>query len=835
MISSIKFFLRLIEREKLYSVISIVGLAIGLSVSLLMALFVIDELSVDRWVPEGERVYLVQSTWSVPNRDVMEAAGTPGPLSGLLVEEFGDQIDAISRIYATRMTVKHEDRQFRERIIMAEPGFFQIFQFPELQGSAEKSLDNNTSIAVTPEMAQKYFANADPLGKILTLNDGTNTVDYQVVAVVDPLKGKTHFSFDMIALLDPSRFTTRDYVLERWSSFNIATYVKLKSTVAASFIERRLPDLVDSSASFRQPIPPGSVSSDFLKFSLIPLHDIYLFTGHLVAKIDPGGNISFVVSFALISALVLALAIINFTNLTLARSMRRTNEVALRKVFGAARSDLVKQFLIEAITTTLIALVLAFLAVELALPYFNSFVGKDLSLTALSSPVAILGTGILALLVGCAGGAYPAFAITTKSTAIVLREKSGANSPRSHFQGLLVLLQFAAAIGLFTATVVTSEQTKFAQGVNLGFEKENRLTIAALFRGNVQPLARELRDRIAQLPGVEDVAVATDSIPQGSVNNLAFEVPGDAGGDGRSLEVMGVEPQFFKTLGIPFIEGEETIRRAIKTRDVLAPRDAQQSSATNPGYVRQVVLNEDAVSYLGFTSAKEAIGKSVFTPGNRDGAQVRVRTDIVAVIPNLRSRSARQANQPMAFFVDGDGFYADAMTVKVDPNRRNETLREIERIWRDVAPGIPIIRYWMPDSIDRIYTDELRREQILSYLSAMALVISGLGLFGLAAISTEKRTREIGIRKVLGASVGNIVALLVYQFSRPVLLANLIAVPVVWMAMQDWLDGFAHRIQLTPWPFMIAGSGALVVALLTVSYHAVRSARTHPATILRYE
>lgn len=815
--------LRNLGKHRLYSFINIGGLAVGLAACLLILLFVTDELSYERWLPRAERIAILEVEIRVPGRDTMEFAGTPGPLAPALEKTFSSEIEQVTRVYHTNEPVKLGERQFLTEVSYVDANYFKVLDLKVAEGDRGKVLADTSSIALTRKQAKIYFGDEPALGKVLTLG---GKYDYNVVAILEDLPENTHLEVNAIALFDVPRYKERPWIAEQWTSANVYTYASFRSEEARQRVAAGMKQFIDRNVLLNVPgwekLPP----SDFILFHLMPVRDI-----HLHAKKDgyprPPGDINAVIAFSAIALLILVIACINFVNLATARAMQRAREVSMRKVLGATRAQLILQHLGEAVVTALISLLLAFAVVELVLPAFNGFVHKSLALRYGDPRLLVTALGLV-LVVGAVGGLYPAFYLSRFRPARVLKANQSSASASSAMRTALVVFQFAVSIALIICTATVYTQTIYARTVDLGFSRENRASLAGLQRLPAKELRATLKQQVMKLPGVRAASLSSDKPPLTDSNNDLLYPNADQTGTQMLVEKMMVDVDFFDVFGVKPLAGR------LFSEDhpgdyMVEPKDDAAGSLS-------VVVNETFVRKMGLTRPDEVIGKVLWQIADEKRRQARVT--VVGVVPDMYLRSLRDPIQASYYVLSRD--YLSELTFVVEPGRTAETMREVEQIWTRLAGGVPIHSAFVEDELRAQYDADEQRGQMFAAFAGFAVLIACLGLFGLASFSAERRTKEIGMRKVLGASVLDIVRLLVWQFSRPVLLANLIAWPVAFVLMQRWLGGFRYAISLTsPLVFLGIFGGAGLVALLiawaTTGGHAYRVARGRPGRALRYE
>jgi putative ABC transport system permease protein len=811
---------RSLLKNKLYSFINIGGLAIGLAACILILLFVRDEVSYDTWIPNVERIYKLEVTFFVPGREPIASGQTPGPAGEALATYF-DELEETTRIYRTGGTFTYGENQFNERVYFVDANFFSVFDLPMVAGDRKLAMTSNTGLLINEELATKYFGDADPLGQTVTFN---NETDYEVVGVFKDIPENTHFDTGIIALFDELRYTDRRWVSQEWTSSNMSIYALLREGMSIDAVSDRLPQWVADKAILR--LPPGMdiEASDLLHFDFLAVKDIHLYA-EKPDQLKPAGDIMAVYTFSAVAILILVIASINFMNLATARAMKRAREVSIRKVLGASRKQLISQFLGEAVMTTLFALIFAVGAVELILPFYNEYLNKELSLGLLVDPIQSLGFLALAVSVGIFGGTYPAIFLSSFRPARILRANKSSATGSPMLRHILVVIQFSISIALIISTAVVYGQTIYAQTLDAGYSREQKITLHGLFVDGGNENIEALKAEFMTLPGVISTAMASDSIPQNSESNTGVEIPGVNDGQPLIVEEINVGPTWFQTYDIAPIAGRvfsEDYRADFRN----VPEDEEEQATGN------IIVNETFLRKAGYASPEDAIGQVVKSWVDQDGR--KMDSIIVGVIGDLHLRSVHFPITPMVWYLKEDKNLW-VMTLQLDTTDLATTLASIDRVWTNMFPEIPVSRSFVQDNIEALYVAEEQRGQMFAAFAIFAVLVASLGLYGLASFAAEQRTKEIGIRKVMGASMGEIVQMLVWQFSKPVIWANLIAWPVAWYLMRDWLNQFEYRIELNILLFVGAGAIALFVAWLTVAHRAFRVARANPIKALRYE
>ena len=825
----LKVGLRALARNKTYAFINVFGLALGLAACLLLFVYVRYETRYDMWVPDGERVYQVQTISLDPDE-------SESPLDqyahGILAESWArefPQIEAITRLDEVNPVLLREggEPSFAP-MHLAEANFFRIVALPFLRGDRETALDSLDALVLSRTEAINRFGSLDIVGRTVTAVRRGEQYNLRVTGVFEDIPRNSHMDFRAIGRLGE---TDREEC--GWGCINSFVYLKLRPGADPSEIERQLP------AWEQRAIPPVDVGGqqrregDRFDWRIVNVGDVHL-SGAAGPLDRPGNDRRTILTFAIVAALILGMATVNFVNLATARASQRAREVALRKVLGATRGQLIAQFLMESALVTGLAVLVALVTVEIALPWLAAFLDSDLQAHWLGRGGLAMPVIALWSVVAVAGGIYPAFYLSRYRPAEVLKANKSSAEPlgTGRLRMALVVLQFAVSIGLIVCTIVVWAQTRYAQSADLGFRREGLIQVAYVNRAAIIPQTETLMRQVARIDGVEAVAGTNLSVGMESVLTTNVQMPGRA-----EPEVVGfysVSPEFFETLGLRLVAGR-TLSRQFANDDASVPLDPEDvAEAAQRAMIERganVVVNETAARRFGYRDPQSALGRQIRLP--MFGADMGLMpVTIVGIVGDSRFRSVRDPVEPHIYF---DRRIYNNLAVRYSAADPERVRREIGAIWRRLAPDVPYEADYADQQLARIYAADEARGQAFAGFALLAVAIACLGLFGLAAFTAERRTKEIGIRKVFGARTMDIVRLLAWQFAKPVMLANLIAWPVAWWAMRDWLSGFDARIALGPLPFLIAGALALAIAIGTITGHALKVSRTNPIHALRYE
>jgi len=813
-------------KNKTYAFINIFGLAVGLAACLLILLYVRYETSYDEWLPDSDRVFQVQATWHEPGQPVTRNQHSPFPVRDTIAAGFPD-IEAVSVALPGRMQTIREGQPVYVDELYVDPAFFAIFQLEFVRGSAKTALPNVNSLVLTEREALLQFGTLDVLGRTVTERTGEGTYDYKVTGVIRDLPANSHLQLATIARWDPASWDSVPAAYKSWGSMNQLHYVKLRPGADVERINAALP------AWEKRVIPPEvmegrtSTRADIMDLKLVNVADVHLGDAQLGA-LTPGNDRRTVFTFAIVAALILVMACINFINLSTARSGQRAREVALRKVLGASRRQLVTQFLGESLLLVGVAMVIALALVELAAPRLGAFLGADLRFGYFGGDGFLVPVVLLAALVGALGGLYPALYLSRFQPAAVLK----ANASSAQAQGspalrnALVVAQFAISIGLIVCTAVIYSQTRFVETIDPGFKREGLIQMegAGYLASSYDAFKREA----LRVPGVASVGLTNLGVAATSKTIIAARAPEQSAP--VDIGFYRIDPDFFPAMGMRLLAGRLLDDRHSKDQVVRSATGATELAPEMLSRGLNVVVNRRAAMQLGYREPAMAIGKTVKV--GMDGEEF-VPSTIVGVVEDTRIRTARDEIEPLIFGYDRTR--TSHVLFRYSNAVPSQVMDGLRRVWLRFQPDFPFQGEFAEDLIAELYERDRARGAMFLGFSLLAIVIACLGLFGLAAFTTERRTKEIGIRKVLGARIRDIVRLLTWQFSKPVVIANLIAWPLAWWAMRDWLNGFDVRIALTPGPFVLAGLLALGIAVGTVAGHALRVARLNPIHALRYE
>jgi putative ABC transport system permease protein len=823
---------RSLMKNGTYAFINIFGLALGLAACLLLLLYVRHETSYDAWLPEAERVYQVQAINTDPETGrVTTNQGSHGAVAAPLKKDF-PQVEYAARADETKMVLARGAEPVFADVWMTEPDFFRILQLKFLAGDPMSALNGADNLVLSRSEAIRLFGTTEVLGRSITNIRRGKKIEKRITGVFEDPPRNSHLNVKNVG-----RISEEDAAGCSWGCINGTVYVKLRPGTSVDTIHAGLP------AWEKRNIPPQDVGGqkvsegDTFDWRLVNVRDVHLSGAEPLTPEKPTNDSATIVTFTVIALLILGIASANFVNLATARAGQRAREVALRKVLGANRRQLIVQFLGESLLLTAIAMLIALALAELVMPWLSAFLNADLKLAYVGAEGVLAAVLVLWLLVGLAGGLYPAFYLSRFQPGAVLKaNRSTAETPGSgRIRSTLVVAQFAVSIGLIACTIVIYAQTQFVRTTDAGYQREGLFTVSNMDRAAVVPVADTLIREVQRVPGVRAAAGGAIFPASGTTLNSGVLVPGRT--KPVTIGWYSVSPEFLETLGTKLLAGRTLSARfandSIRISDVVmegeeALRQRQSQWAARGG---NIVVNRTAAKQMGFGEPAQALGKTVRVNTFEDSIGLLPAT-IVGVVEDSRFRSMREPPEPMMFYDDGLRL---RLVVRFDTDDPERVRQAVGQVWRRLAPDVPYEADYAEAELAELYKTDRARGISFAGFSLLAVVIAALGLFGLAAFTADRRTKEIGIRKVFGATVADIVKLLAWQFSKPVIIANLIAWPVAWWIMRDWLNQFDARIALTPGPFVVAGLLALAIAIGTVSSHAIRVARTNPIHALRYE
>lgn len=795
MINNLRFAYRNLVRTKAFSAINILGLLISLTAFILMSLYIENELNYDRFNSKADNIYRVVDDKQT-NALMQHGAGSAGPMAPALLNDF-PQIKQAARIIDAESLVKYKDKLFEERkLYFADAAIFRIFDLPMVSGEAKTALTAPMSVILTQTTATRYFGKGNAVGETL-LFDGKNM---KVTGVIKDVPANSHLSFDILISMSTAQTkgSGYDWLFTNWYSNNFYTYILLPEGYAPDKLVGQFDSFADRNKA--------NTAETKHHYNLEKLTDIYL---HSDRENQAGktGSLKSLYVFSAIAVFILLIACINFINLSTARAAERAKEVAIKKVNGVSRGQLVAQFFIESFLMAGIALVLGVFAAFLMLPAFNIFAGKQINFDPLT-PIHIACLSIILLVVGVLSGTYPAFVLSGFNPVEALKGNIQSSFWSIAIRKWLVIFQFAVSIILIISSIVVYNQLQFMQKHDLGFNPSQTLVLNFEGDNSVQRRSQLIRDELLRIKGVKNVT-ASSSVP-GNMNpgGWSMEFAKRTGDTVHAeLPIYLTDFNFLSQYHISIVAGR-----------ALSAQFAQDT-------VESMILNESAVRKLGFKNAEEALGIKVGMYPND--------AKIVGIYKDFHFQSLQKPIEPLAIRYMPDKFRA--FSVEITSANIRQTVNEITKLWHKMVPQRPLEYSFLNDSFNRQYESEVKFGQVFGIFTTLAISIACFGLFGLSLFSVKQRRKEIGIRKVIGATVAQITTLLSMDFIKLILTATVIASPIALYLMGKWIQSFAYRIEISWWIFVTGGLIATVVAISTVGYQAIKAATANPVKSLRTE
>ncbi len=786
-----KTALRNIRKEKIYSVINILGLTIGVTCCIFLLLYILDELSYDKFHVNKDRIYRIATHFQESDNEFTWASAQV-PLAPELASKFTEVQHAVRLINVGRELFENQDKDIRfyeEDFYYADSAVFDVFTFPLTEGNPTTALVAPNTMVLTQSMANKYFGDESPIGK--TLKNGDKL--YKITGVMQDVPHNSHIDFD--ALL--SRTSLPEDFQDNWGGWGVATYLLLPENYNYHDFDARL-----EAVNTERVKPIFDQFGVKINYFLQPIQDIHLHS-KLGSESEGGGDISYIYIFAAVAVFMLIIASINYMNLATARATKRAKEVGIRKTAGSSKGQLIGQFLTESVVITLIAVLVSVFFIVLLLPLFNTLSGKEISYAFIFQPGILLGLVAIVLFVGVAGGSYPAFYLAGFNPAQVLKGKVASTGGNSLLRKALVVLQFAISITMVISTWIVYDQLQFLRNKDLGFSKEHVLSIE-LPEDDIREKVAVLRNRLLENPKVQMVGTANTKPGNGISKNL-MNVESDEGMVEKGVDMYQADYDYIPTMGMALTQG----------------RNFSREYATDTA---AVIVNEAMVKRMGW---QDPIGK-VFSNTDPESPQYRV----VGVIKDYHQLSLYNLIEPLAIFFGKNNYY---LHIKIAGQDIPATLSYIENIWNEVNPNKPFSYNFMDQDFNSQYKADEKRGQIFTLFSVLTIFIACLGLLGLAAYTTEQRTKEIGIRKVIGANVGSIVMMIYKDFFLLIGISILIAFPLAYYFMYNWLQSFAYQTDIKIITFITAALLTLAITMLAVGFHTIRAAIANPVDSLRSE
>jgi putative ABC transport system permease protein len=797
----IKVAYRNIIKQKAYSVINILGLALGLAACILVGLYIWQDMHYDDFHENGDHIYRIYTSTKTPQGGY-KLAQTPALVAPTITNNY-PEIQSISRVYfPDKDLIISEDKKFyEEELIFADDSFFDIFSYSFRQGSPQTALIEKNSIVITNSIAEKYFGSSDPIGKSLNFN---NSIELKITGVIEEAPANSHFTFNMVATYSTLVDMPAGIYLDQWgATFGSYTYVMINPETNPVEFGKKISPFLNKEMK--------EVDGVFNNFILQQVNSIHLYS-NLQDEINPNSSITYLAILGVIALFILILACINFINLTTARAVKRAREIGVRKVFGAVKQQLIKQFIGESILITLISLACALGIVELFIPFFNRLIGTELTYSFFSN-ISIMTMVILAaIIIGILSGLYPAFVLTHFQPVQVMKGiMHSSKSGSSFLRKFLVFLQYSISLILIIFTIFINQQIRFMRNFDMGFDKEEVIVLKTPVRMSYN--SETIKAELNAIPGVIKTSTSR-GVPvmgRGFGTNLIPDLAHEDEEFGISITV--IDHEYLDFYGIK----------------LLAGRDLSELGEVD--FNTKTLVNETTVKMLGFASPGEALGNS-YTIGLSDGVK-RFAPEIVGVVQDFHFNSLHEEVSPLLFM--HWPFLFQEISIKISSNNVPATINEIKAVWEKFYPVYPFDFSFLDDKIDSIYKAEERSYKVISTFSILAIFIACLGLLGLTFYATEQRRKEIGIRKVLGASISNIITMFSVEFLKIVTIANLIAWPISYFIVGKWLSTFSYKVQVNFTVFFAAGILTLLISFLTISYTVIRSAKANPIDSLSYE
>ncbi len=808
----LKTAIRNLIRNKVFSIINIIGLAIGLAASLIIAMWVFDELSYDKFHQHSDNIYRVE-------RDIVfQGQAFVVPVTGAvygstILKDYPEVIDMV-RVDPASLSIEDKNKtRYNEEVIYVDTGFFNVFTFPLAKGDPQTALKEPRSLILSQPTAQKFFGDEDPVNQVLRVDWDGDMVSYKVTGVFEKLPKNKHFQFDIVSSFSTLEEEYGEERLNTWLSNYLYTYVLLKEGTDKNVLETKFDQIVKDKIipDYKSFFNNEDEMDGSFKILLRPITDIHLEAG-LMWDIEVQGDVVTVYIFSVIALLILLIACFNFMSLSTALAGTRSLEVGIRKTVGSTKNQLIWQFIGESVITAFIAFIIALGIIQFVLHSFNTLTDKNLSLISfgqlnnLSVLIAIvLGTGFIS-------GIYPAFYLSAVKPIVVLKGRLREVKGKFSFRQILVVLQFTISIALIIGTLTALKQMKYVQNKPLGYDKEN-LMVLKVESSEVVNRFNAFKNDLLKNPMIQMVASSNRVPAEREYSDSGWET--DKQEEVFLSRLFAVSYDFFETFEI----------------EMAAGRSFSEDFPTDKNF--KVIVNETAIKKLGFTSAEDAIGEKFHVDWIAENIDSLATGQIIGVTKDFHFQSLRNKIEPLALFLYED--WMSRITIRYAPGMDKETIQFVENVWNDHFPDVQFTYSFINDYITTFYQAEVKLQTILLIFTILAIFIACLGLFGLAIFVAQQRIKEIGVRKAMGASVSNIVYILSKSFSKWVIIANILAWPLAWYLLTEWLSTFQYSIRLNIWLFVISGLLALVIALLTIIYRSYIAARRNPVDALRYE
>ena len=785
--------LRNFKRDKWYSLLNILGLTIGITFSLFLIFYIKDELSYDRYNEKAARIYRINAHIKEPDKDTMRWAVTPFPMAPALAKDYPEVEEAVRFISNGKVMYKNGDlRLYEDKVFLADSNLFRVFTHKFIEGDPQTALKEPKSMVLTQSTAKKFFGNKSCVGK--TLENASGDV-YKITAVITDVPKNSHILFNVLI----SRSSLPADFANNWGGFGFFTYVLLKPNTSAASFEKKMAPIYDKYLA--------SIFAQYnikMRFGAMPITSIHLHSD-MANEPEELGSMSYIYIFSAVAFFMLLIACINYMNLTTARSARRAKEIGMRKVTGSSRLQLVSQFLIESTLTAFFALLLALGLIALLLPTFNSLSGKFISFSTLLRPDTLLILLGIILFVGFVGGSYPAFYLSKFNPVSVLKGSLSKGSSNVVLRRSLVVIQFSISMIMLICTWIVYGQLKYLRNKDLGFNKEQVLVASANSNSDIRSKILSFKNEMRTDPQVMAVSTA-QAVPGSGVNFNLFSVESKNGWVDKGVDCYAVDEDYFNTLGIKVVKG----RNFSGLSDTL----------------RSIIVNENMVKEFGW--GENAIAKKVKFPGDTSGNYL----EVVGVIKDFNQKSLYNPIAPLLLFYAPNN---NTIQLKLRAGNIPSAIDGIEKKWKAAFPELPFQYTFLDQDFDSQYAADQKRSKIFTAFSILTILITCLGLLGLIAFTTQQRQKEISVRKVLGANIGQIIPLITRNFILLVGLSCFIAFPVAWYFMDKWLKIFPYNTGLSATPFILSAITVLLITLLTVIFHTMKAALANPVKSLRTE
>ena len=788
-------------RQKGYTIINLLGLAIGLTSCLLISYYVIDELSYDKYHKKGDRIYRIVTNYTSPSGDRVPFALGPYRMKKAFESHF-TQVEEFVRITDYyEMRVQHEERIFQEnRVSMVDPNFFEVFTLNWIAGNPQEALKEPFTVVINRSTAEKYFGTTDVVNESIKFLTSRGNTDMRITGVVEDMPNNSHFHIDIFGSLETAKYVFNERELKNWGELTVFSYILLPPEVPISNIENETKEFIAKTF--------GEEGIDERMYEYQPLYDIHLNSNTRI-EFEQNGSFTNVIIFSLIALFILLIASVNYMNMATARSIKRSKEVGIRKVVGARREQLVFQFITEAILLVLVGIWLAIIISDLLLPYFNQLSGKQLEIKYLNNWWLLIILFLIPVVVGVLAGIYPAFYLSSFKPVRVLYGTRKITSSNAPLRKTLVVSQFSISIALIIATLIVYHQWSYMSNKKLGIDPTNVVILH-----HPGDKYKAFKQELLKSPNILNVTASNKRPTERLGSNLEYNAEGLEPDKERSIKIVTVEYDFFVTLDNEIVKGRSFNKKF-----------GNDENAT-------FILNQKAVEEIGWDNP---IGKwfetSTIDPETNNWK--KRKGTIVGVAEDFHFESLHNKIEPVVFFIDHN--WINWMSIKISSENIPKTMRYIKSVWDDLEIDGTYDPAFYEEELDALYRAERRFFRIFIIFAILAIVIACLGIYGLASFTAEQRTKEMGIRKAFGANTSKVMALINREFIKLVIIANIIAWPVTWYFMDQWLQNYPYRVNLHVWIFLAGGLLALFIAQLSVSYQSYRAATTNPASSLRYE